>query len=71
LILEKVFHVVALVWLFGWGFLLLKFPVECYRFLGRGRNPTPNKLKVVKVVAYIGLFSGSCLLLELAFGLVR
>ena len=56
MILEKVFYVIALLWLFGWGFLLLKFPVQCYRFLVRGRDPTPKKLKTVKVVAYIGLF---------------
>lgn len=66
-----IFRAIVLVWLFGWGFLLLKFPIQCYRLLALGRRPIPVQLKRVRVVGYIGLIFGSIFLLELALGIIH
>ena len=65
------FYVVALVWFFGWGFLLLKYPVQSYRVLSWGRTPKPKQLKVARFVGYMGVGFGCLLLVELTFGIVR
>jgi hypothetical protein len=66
-----VFKVLALAWLLGWGFVLLRFPIQCYRLFALGRPPTPQQLKRVRIVGYIGLIFGSIFLLELALGIIR
>jgi len=65
------FKIVVLVWFFGWGFAILRFPVQCFRWLSWGRNPTPKQMKRERVVGFVALGFGVLLLLELAFGIVR
>ena len=36
-----------------------------------GEEPKPRDLKVARIVGYMGLFFGSLLLLEMAFGLLN
>ena len=60
-----------LVWFFGWGILLLKFPRQCHRLLSLGKEPSPKHLKLARIVGYMGLFFGTLLLVELAFGIVK
>jgi len=67
----RVFYIIVLVWFFGWGFLLLKYPVQCSKVLAWGRTPTPSRLKMAKVVGYMGMFFGCLFLLEIALGIVR
>ncbi len=67
----RLLHAIIVVWVFGWGFLLLKFPVQCYRFLSWGKTPNPKQVKRAVFVGYMGLFFGCLFLLELAFGLVH
>jgi hypothetical protein len=67
---SRIFHLVILVWFFGWGFLLLKFPARCYRIGSRSKTPNAKQLKRAVFVGYMGLFFGCLFLLELAFGLV-
>ena len=66
-----IFRMIVLVWFFGWGFFLLRFPIRCYRLLALGRTPTPVQLKRVRIVGYMGLIFGSIYLLELAIGLIH
>jgi len=63
-------YIISLIWFFGWGFFLVKFPVQSYRVLSWGRTPTPRNLKIAKIVGYMGLFFGCLLSLEMAFGLL-
>jgi hypothetical protein len=70
MISPRTFHVIALAWIFGWGFLLLKFPRQCFRVLAWGRQPTQRNLKIAKIVGYMGLGFGTLLLIEIAFGLL-
>jgi hypothetical protein len=67
---KSAFHIISLIWFFGWGFFLLKFPVQCYRLLSWGRTPTAKHLKIAKIVGYMGVFFGCMLALEMAFGLL-
>jgi hypothetical protein len=67
MISPRTFHVIALAWIFGWGFLLLKFPRQCFRVLAWGRQ---RNLKIAKIVGYMGLGFGTLLLIEIAFGLL-
>ena len=60
-----------LIWFFGWGFALLKFPREFHRLLSLGKEPTPRNLKLARIVGYMGLSFGMLLLIEFAFGLLK
>jgi hypothetical protein len=53
------------------GFLILQFPVQCFRLLSWGRYPTPKQLRREKFVGYMALGFGILFLLELAFGIIR
>ena len=68
---QRVLHIVILVWFFGCGFLLLKFPAQCYRALAWGKSPDAKQLKRAQFVGYLGLFFGCLFLLELAAGWVQ
>jgi hypothetical protein len=63
--------ILILVWFLGWGFLILQFPVQCFRLLSWGRYPTPKQLRREKFVGYMALGFGILFLLELAFGIIR
>jgi hypothetical protein len=63
--------VIALVWFFGWGFLLLKFPVLAYRILSFGRTPNPLQLGREKMIGYMALAFGCLFAIEIVFGIVR
>ena len=63
--------VIALVWFFGWGFLLLKFPVLAYRILSFGRTPNPLQLKREKALGNMALAFGCLFVIELISGIVR
>jgi hypothetical protein len=63
--------ILTLVWFFGWGFLILRFPVQCFRFLSWGRIPTPKQLSREKIVGYMGIGFGTLFLVELAFRVIR
>ena len=67
----RIFHTVVLVWFFGWGFLLLKFPAQCYRVVSWGKTANAKQVKRAVFVGYMGLFFGCLFLVELAFGLVH
>jgi hypothetical protein len=69
-VINKAFAFVALVWFFGWGVLLLRFPIASFRILAWGRKPTPKNLKTAQVVVYLGVAFGCLLLLEVALGVV-
>jgi hypothetical protein len=71
MVAPRAFQVLVLVWMLGWGFLLLKFPTQCYRFLSWGRNPTAGQLKTAKIVGYMGLGFGLLYLVEIVFGIVH
>jgi hypothetical protein len=68
---SKVFYSLGLIWFFGWGFLLLKFPRQSHRFLAWGRDPKPWNLKLARIVGYMCLAFGALLLVELAFGFLH
>jgi hypothetical protein len=68
---SRIFSLIALVWFFGWGFLLLKFPRQIYRILSFGREPNARNFKNAKIVGYMGLGFGALLLLENIFGLLH
>jgi len=59
-----------LVWFFGWGFLLLRFPVQCYRVLSLGKVPTVKQIRRATLVGYMAMFFGCLILLEIAVGLL-
>ncbi len=61
----------VLIWLFGWGFLILRFPVQCFRLLSWGRIPTSKQLKREKFVGYMGVGFGTLFLIELALRIIR
>jgi hypothetical protein len=63
--------VVILVWFFGWGFLLLKFPLEAYRILSFGRTPNPHLLKREKALGYMALTFGCLFVIEIILGMIR
>jgi|HubBroStandDraft_6_1064221.scaffolds.fasta_scaffold93348_3 hypothetical protein len=67
----RVVHSIVLVWFFGWGFLLLKFPTQCYRILSLGKTANAKQLKRAVFMGYMGLLFGCLFLFELAFGLVH
>jgi hypothetical protein len=69
-VVSKAFAVLALVWLLGWGLLLLRFPIASFRLLAWGRRPTPKNLKVVRIVGYMGISFGGLFLLEILLGVV-
>jgi hypothetical protein len=71
MISPRVFHTIILVWFFGWGFLLLKFPVRCYRIMSWGKTPNAKQVKRAIFVGYMGVFFGCLFLCELALGLVH
>jgi hypothetical protein len=68
---SRAFNVIGFFWFFGWGFLLLKFPHQCYRAFAWGREPKPSNLKMAKVVGYMGLGGGTLLLMEMVFGVSK
>ena len=70
MISPRVFHSLILVWFFGWGLLLVKFPAQCCRIASWGKVPNARQLKRAVFVGYLGLFSGCLFLVELALGLV-
>jgi hypothetical protein len=51
---SRIFHIVILVWFFGWGFLLLKFPAHRYRIGSRSKTPNAKQLKRAVFVGYMG-----------------
>jgi len=63
--------VITLVWFFGWGFLLVKFPLQAYRILSFGRTPNPLQLKREKALGYMALAFGCFFGLVLIFGILR
>jgi hypothetical protein len=63
--------ILILTWFFGWGFLLLKFPIGCCRLLSLGREPTPGQLRIAKIVGYLGVAFGCLFLAAVAFGIVH
>jgi hypothetical protein len=71
MIATRTFHVIAVVWVLGWGFLLLKFPEQCFRVLSWGKQPTKQNLKTEKIVGYMGLAFGTLSLIEMVFHLVN
>ena len=70
MISERNFNILGLIWLLGWGSLLLRFPTQCFRVLVWGRRPTTKQLKRLRILGYMGLGFGSLALVEIAFGLV-
>jgi hypothetical protein len=62
--------ILILVWFFGWGFLMLRFPVQCFRLLSCGHIPTPKQLKREKIVGYMGVGFGTLFLVELVFRII-
>jgi hypothetical protein len=68
---NRVFYVAILIWFFGWGTLLLKFPVQCCRVMSWGKMPNAKQLKRARFVGYMGLSFGLLFLIELVFGLVQ
>jgi hypothetical protein len=68
---RRVLHTVVLLWFFGWGWLLLRFPARCYQVLSSGKTPNAKQLKRLVLVGYMALFFGSLFVLELVFGLVH
>ena len=52
------FHILILVWFFGWAFLTLRFPVQTHRVATCGRPLTPRQAKMQKIVGYMCLFFG-------------
>lgn len=67
----RVFIAIMLVWFFGGGFLLLKFPRQCHRILSLGKEPSQMHLKLARIVGYMGVFFGALLLVELALGILK
>jgi len=67
----RIFIVIMLIWFFGWAFLLVKFPRQCYRVLSLGKEPSPRSLRLARIVSYMGLFFGALLVIELAFGMIK
>lgn len=65
------FEILILIWFLGWGFVILRFPVQCYRILSLGRYPTPVQLKREKFVGYMALAFGAVFIVELVFGMIR
>jgi hypothetical protein len=65
------FYVIGLIWFLGWGFLLTRYPAQCYRVFARGKTATEKQVKRSRFVGYMGIFFGCLLLLEVAFGIVR
>jgi hypothetical protein len=70
MISERWVTVSGLIWLLGWGFLVLRFPVQSLRVLAWGRKPRPRQLRLACVVGYMGLGFGALILVEIAVGLV-
>jgi len=68
---SRIFIVIMLVWFFGWGFLLLKFPRQCHRILSLGKEPSPRNLKLARIAGYMGLCFGALLFVELALGALK
>jgi hypothetical protein len=68
---SRVFITILLVWFFGWGSLLLKFPRQCHRVLSLGKEPSPKHLKLARIVGYMGIFFGVLLVIELALGIQK
>ena len=66
MISNRVFYIIILVWFFGWGFLLSKFPAQSYRVMSRGKTPDAKQLKRARFIGYMGVFFGSLFLVELA-----
>ena len=67
----KIFIIIMLVWFFGWGFSLSKFPRQCCRIFSLGKEPSPKNLRIAKIVSYMGFFFGVLLINELAFGMIK
>ena len=66
----RVLHSLVLVWFFGWGILLLRFPAQCYRMLSLGKTPNSSQIKRAVYFGYGALFFGCVFVFELAFGFV-
>lgn len=62
---------ITLVWFFGWGFLLVKFPLQAYRILSFGRTPNPLQLKRERALGYMALAFGFLFDLVLIFGILQ
>ncbi len=71
MISHRVFYSIMLVWFFGWGILLLRYPARSYTLLARGRRPTVNQLKIAKTVGYMGVIFGCLLLVEIVLGILH
>jgi hypothetical protein len=69
MISEARLFALAVAWVGGWGFLFFTYPQLICRF-GRVKNPTPKRLRIVKVTGAVELaiVFTSCVLTAL-FGL--
>jgi hypothetical protein len=68
---QKTFHLVLLVWFFGWGFLLTKFPQRCYRIMSWGQTPHEKQIRRARIVGYMGWFFGTLLLIQVLLENIR
>jgi hypothetical protein len=70
--LPNKFMFAALVWFFGWAWLLLKVPgfVRLLHRTFRRDEPSSTDLKIARGVGYMGVFCGSVVLIQLLLGLL-
>ena len=48
-------YALAVVWVGGWGFMFFAYP-ELVRRIFRIKNPTPKRLKLIKITGAVELF---------------
>ena len=71
MIVSLYFAVFIMVWFFGSGLLLLKFPAQCCRLRSWGKAPDEKQVRRTVIVGYIALFFGCIFLIEIVFGFVK
>jgi hypothetical protein len=66
------FKIIGLIWFYGWGFMLLKYPNQAFRMLSWGLIPDQRTrfLQRSKVAGYFGLVFGTLFLIEWIFGAI-
>ena len=69
MISDHMFLTIGLLWFFGWGLLLIRYPAQTIRVVAWGRMPTEPQVKRAKFIGYKGLFFGCLLLVFIAAGI--
>ena len=67
MISHRTLLIICMIWMFGWGVILLRFPgvVAVVRRLAKGNEPSAKDFRTARIMGYMSIFFGYLALLRL------